>query len=129
MYAGWPFFRAMLSNMDMVLAKCDFGIASRYADLVTDAAVRDDIFAKLTEEHRLTLQHLFSITGHQVLLEDNPALTRSLRNRGPYIDPLNHLQVELLRRFRSGTDDSENRTRRALLITINGIAAGLRNSG
>jgi phosphoenolpyruvate carboxylase len=63
------------------------------------------------------------------LLEDNPALTRSLRNRGPYIDPLNHLQVELLRRFRSGTDDSENRTRRALLITINGIAAGLRNSG
>ncbi|HEX5464896.1 MAG TPA: phosphoenolpyruvate carboxylase [Burkholderiales bacterium] len=129
MYAGWPFFRAMLSNMDMVLAKCDFGIASRYADLVTDAAVRDAIFAKLTGEHRLTLQHLFDITGHKVLLEDNPALTRSLRNRGPYIDPLNHLQVELLRRFRSGADDSENRTRRALLITINGIAAGLRNSG
>lgn len=127
MYRHWPFFRTLLSNMDMVLAKCDLGIASRYAELVEDLELRKHIFSNIETEWRATVDHLLAITGHKELLEDNPALARSLRNRSPYIDPLNHLQVTLLRRFRRGEDDPV--VKRAILLTINGIAAGLRNSG
>ena len=127
MHARWPFFRTFLSNMDMVLAKSDLGVASRYADLHPDAALRTRIFGTIAREHALTLRHLFAITGHATLLEDNPTLARSIRNRFPYLDPLNHIQVELLRRIRAGQTDE--RTRRALHLTINGLAAGLRNSG
>ncbi|HWH49204.1 MAG TPA: phosphoenolpyruvate carboxylase [Burkholderiales bacterium] len=127
MYRNWPFFRTMLSNMDMLLAKSDISIASRYAELVTDAELRERIFSRILEEWHNTVRWLLAITGQRELLEANPALSRSLRNRSPYIDPLNHLQVELLRRHRSG--ETEERIRRAILLTINGIAAGLRNSG
>lgn len=127
MYREWPFFRSMLSNMDMLLAKSDASIASRYAELVADTALRDGIFGRIQAEWHQTVRHLLAITGQRELLESNPALSRSLRNRSPYIDPLNHLQVELLRRYRAGENDE--RTRRAILLTINGIAAGLRNSG
>ena len=127
MYREWPFFRTLLSNMDMLLAKSDLSIASRYAELVADAQLRDGIFGRIQAEWQLTVRHLLTITGQSELLESNPALSRSLRNRSPYIDPLNHLQVELLRRYRSGKD--HERTKRAILLTINGIAAGLRNSG
>ncbi|MEO8847212.1 MAG: phosphoenolpyruvate carboxylase, partial [Casimicrobiaceae bacterium] len=123
----WPFFRAFLSNMDMVLAKSDLAIASRHAELFDDVANRTRIFEAISAEHALTCRHLLAITGHSTLLADNPTLARSIRNRFPYIDPLNHLQIELLKRLRAGQND--DRTRRALHLTINGLAAGLRNSG
>ena len=127
MHAQWPFFRALLSNMDMVLAKSDIHIASRYAELVADTELRGRIFGLIQAEYHRTIGHLLAITGQRELLEHNPQLARSFRNRQPYIDPLNHLQVESLRRFRAGEQDEK--TRRAILLTINGIAAGLRNSG
>jgi phosphoenolpyruvate carboxylase len=127
MVREWPFFRALLSNMDMVLAKSDMSVASRYAELVPDAAVRGEIFARIQAEWERTVQALFAITGQRELLEANAALSRSFRNRSPYIDPLNHLQVELLRRWRAG--ETDDRVKRGILLTINGIAAGLRNSG
>jgi phosphoenolpyruvate carboxylase len=127
MYRDWPFFRTLLSNMDMLLAKSDISIASRYAELVTDGELRERIFSRIQDEWYLTVRWLLAITGQEELLEANPALSRSLRNRSPYIDPLNHLQVELLRRYRSG--ETQERIKRAILLTINGIAAGLRNSG
>jgi phosphoenolpyruvate carboxylase len=127
MYREWPFFSTLLSNMDMLLAKSDISIASRYAELVTDVELRESIFARIQDEWHRTVRYLLAITGQNDLLEANPALSRSLRNRSPYIDPLNHLQVELLRRYRAG--ETQERTRRAILLTINGIAAGLRNSG
>jgi phosphoenolpyruvate carboxylase len=127
MHAHWPYFRSLLSNMDMVLAKVDLAIGSRYAGLVGDAELRERIFTRIHLECDATLQALKAITGQQELLEDNPALRRSIHHRFPYLDPLNHLQVELLRRYRAG--DSDDRTERAILLSINGIAAGLRNSG
>ena len=113
--------------MDMVLAKTDMGIASRYAELMPDEALRDRIFDMIESEWQRTIKMLFAITGATCLLQENPTLARSLVNRTPYIDPLNHLQVSLLHRHRAGDDDE--RVRRAIHITINGIAAGLRNSG
>ncbi len=127
MHASWPFFRAMLSNLDMVLAKTDLGIATRYAELVRDQALRARILPLLTGEWRDTRRQLFAITQHNDCLSENPTLARSIRNRFPYLDPLNHLQVELLRRFRAG--DTDDRTLRAVHLTINGISAALRNSG
>jgi phosphoenolpyruvate carboxylase len=127
MYRNWPFFQALLSNMDMLLAKSDIHIASRYAELVVDEDLRNRIFGRIQSEMQLTVKQLLTITGQRELLESNPALARSFRNRSPYIDPLNHLQVEALRRFRAGEQD--DKVKRAILLTINGIAAGLRNSG
>jgi phosphoenolpyruvate carboxylase len=127
MHRDWPFFAMLLSNMDMVLAKTDLAIASRYAALVGDVHLRDAIFPRLVAEHGATVRNLLAIMGHERLLQANPLLARSIRNRFPYIDPLNHIQVELLRRYRAG--DHEDRTKRGIHLTINGIAAGLRNSG
>jgi phosphoenolpyruvate carboxylase len=127
MYREWPFFRSVLSNMDMVLAKSDLAIASRYAELVADAKLRERIFRRLSEEWQRTRKWLAAITGSQELLADNPTLARSIRARFPYLDPLNHVQVELLRRYRSG--DRDPRLLRGIHLTINGLAAGLRNSG
>jgi phosphoenolpyruvate carboxylase len=127
MHDRWPFFRSVLSNMAMVLAKTDLAIGSRYAELCPDAAAREAIFGRIADEHERTIRHLLAITGYTGLLDDNPILDRSIRNRFPYLDPLNHLQVELLRRYRGGQTDE--RTQRAIHLTINGLAAGLRNSG
>jgi phosphoenolpyruvate carboxylase len=127
MYERWPFFNTLLSNMDMVLAKSDIHIASRYAELVDDVELRDAIFGRIAAEHASTVAHLLAITRQTELLAANPLLARSFRNRVPYIDPLNHLQVEALRRYRAGQID--DRVKRAILLTTNGIAAGLRNSG
>ena len=131
MYRSWPFFRTLLSNMDMVLAKSDLGIASRYAELVADRELRSRIFGQLSGEWELTRRHLLAIEEEDDFLADNPVLKRSLRNRFPYMDPLNHLQVELLRRHRAGLlhEQQDERGRRGIHITINGVAAGLRNSG
>lgn len=127
MHHEWGFFRTLLSNMDMVLAKTDLAIAARYAELVTDPALRAAIFPRLKAEWQATIDALLAISGQQRLLEDNPLLARSIRNRFPYLDPLNHLQIELIRRLRAGNADE--RVKRAIHLTINGIAAGLRNSG
>jgi phosphoenolpyruvate carboxylase len=123
----WLFFRTLLANMSMVLAKTDIAIASRYAELVPDVALREAVFGRIVEEHRVTLAQVAAIMGHPDLLVEHPRLARSIRNRFPYLDPLNHLQIELLRRYRAGTIDE--RSRRAIHLTINGLAAGLRNSG
>jgi phosphoenolpyruvate carboxylase len=127
MNAHWAFFRGLLSNMDMVLSKTDMGIASRYAELVPDEALRSRIFGAIEAEWQRTIDMLFAITGATSLLQENPTLARSLTTRTPYIDPLNHLQVALLHRHRAGDDDVL--VKRAIHLTINGIAAGLRNSG
>jgi phosphoenolpyruvate carboxylase len=127
MHARWPFFQAMLSNMEMVLAKSNISIASRYADLVQDAGLRKSIFGQLRSEWQLSIDMLLEITKRTALLENYPLLARSIQNRFPYLDPLNHLQVELLRRHRGG--DEDERVVEGIRLTINGIASGLRNSG
>jgi phosphoenolpyruvate carboxylase len=127
MHERWPFFRAMLSNLDMVLAKTDLGIAGRYADLVSNRELKTRIFGSIEKEWHAAREQLFAITGATEFLADNPTLARSIRNRFAYLDPLNHIQVELLRRYRGG--DQDERTVRAIHLTINGIAAALRNSG
>ncbi|SAK40085.1 phosphoenolpyruvate carboxylase [Caballeronia temeraria] len=127
MHKTWPFFKNLLSNMDMVLAKTDLAVASRYAQLVTDKKLRKTVFDKIVAEHERTSNVLAEITGKGERLSDNPLLARSIKNRFPYLDPLNHLQVELLKRHRAG--DQNVRLRRGIHLTINGIAAGLRNTG
>jgi phosphoenolpyruvate carboxylase len=127
MYRQWPFFRALLSNMDMVLAKSDLALASRYAELVGDARLRKRVFALIEAEWHRTVDALQQITGERQRLASNPSLQRSIRHRFPYIDPLHHLQVELVRRHREGKLDE--RARRGIHLSINGIAAGLRNTG
>lgn len=127
MYKEWPFFRTLLSNMDMALAKSDLALASRYSELVPDVKLRKKIFGAIETEWNKTVDALNLVTGEKVRLAKNPALARSIRNRFPYIDPLHHLQVELVRRYRAGKHDE--RVQRGIHIAINGIAAGLRNTG
>jgi len=127
MYKEWRFFRALLSNMDMVLAKSDIAIASRYAALVGDTELRSSVFSRLRAEWQETIELLLEIMEHEALLADNPLLARSIRHRFPYLDPLNHMQLELLKRYRGG--DSDTAVVEGIHLTINGIAAGLRNSG
>lgn len=123
----WPFFRTLISNMDMVLAKADLGIARRYADLLPDQELASQIFGRIEAEWRGTVAALEAITGQGGHLGDSPALARQLARRFAYISPLNHLQVELLRRWRAG--EINDKAQRGILISINGVAAGLRNSG
>ncbi|KAA0572806.1 phosphoenolpyruvate carboxylase [Azospirillum sp. B21] len=127
MHRDWGFFRTLLSNMDMVLSKSNIAIASRYAGLVSDPELRDAIFSRIRAEWQDCIEVLLAITEQSALLEKNPLLARSIRNRFPYLDPLNHVQVELLKRHR--TSDSGEQIARGIHLTINGIAAGLRNSG
>ena len=127
MYREWPFFRTLLSNMDMALAKSDLALASRYSELVPDVKLRKRIFGAIEVEWNKTVNALSLVTGEKVRLAKNPALARSIRNRFPYIDPLHHLQIELVRRYRAGKHDE--RVQRGIHIAINGIAAGLRNTG
>jgi phosphoenolpyruvate carboxylase len=127
LYRRWPFFRTVLSNMAQVLSKSDMGLAARYSELVEDEALRKRVFDKIADEHARTIRMHKLITGHDDLLADNPALARSVFNRFPYLEPLNHLQVELLRRYRSGDDDEL--VQRGILLTMSGLATALRNSG
>jgi phosphoenolpyruvate carboxylase len=127
LYREWPFFRTLLSNMDMVLAKSSIAIASRYAELVPDVALREKIFGRIRREWHSSIEMLLDIMGQERLLQGNPLLERSIRNRFPYLDPLNHVQVELLKEHRAQNPDEQ--VLRGIQITINGISAGLRNSG
>jgi len=132
MFKEWPFFATLLSNMDMVLAKTDLAIASRYAGLVADVALRERIFKRIAAEHGSTLRCLETITGATERLAGNPLLARSIQNRFAYLDPLNHLQVELIHRHRAVAGDPaqiDERVHRGIHLSINGVAAGLRNTG
>ena len=127
LYREWPFFRMLLSNMDMVLAKSSIAIASRYAELVPDVALREKIFGRIRSEWHSCIDLLLKIMQQERLLQSNPLLERSIRNRFPYLDPLNHVQVELLKEHRAQNPDEA--VLRGIQITINGVSAGLRNSG
>jgi phosphoenolpyruvate carboxylase len=127
MHRSWGWWRSVLSNMEMVLAKTDLEIAGRYAELVADVEHRARIFDLIVAEHARCRQVLLAITGAPHLLADAEELARSLRNRIPYLDPLNHLQVSLLRRWRAG--DRERAVQVGIQTTLNGLATGLRNSG
>jgi phosphoenolpyruvate carboxylase len=133
MYRAWPFFRSTLGLIEMALAKADADIAAHYDRFLVPADLQhlgEALRARLAG----AVDTMLTITRHKQLLEDNPVLRRSIDVRNPYVDPINLLQVELLRRLRSAeksdADEAETDSlRRALLVTINGIAAGMRNTG
>jgi len=132
MYEGWPFFRALLDNAEMSLLKADLGIAALYAELVSDHALAEALFARIRDEYERTREAVLLAIGHNELLDGAPLIQRSIHLRNPYVDPLNYLQVEMLRRLRrlSDPDGPEGEALRDVItITINGIAAGLRNTG
>jgi phosphoenolpyruvate carboxylase len=127
MAEAWPFFQATLANMEMVLAKSDMAIAARYAALVEDQSLAKDLFGRIRDDWQATHDAFLSVTRQTRLLEKNPALDTSIRLRLPYIEPLNLLQVELLKRHRAGESDA--RVREGIELSINAIATALRNSG
>jgi phosphoenolpyruvate carboxylase len=127
MHDAWPFFRATLDNLEMVLSKSDMNIAARYASLVPDRELADAVFSRIRETWSMTHERLLTITGQSRLLERHPTLDASIRHRLPYIEPLNLLQVELLKRHRAGETDP--RVREGIQLSINAIATALRNSG
>ncbi len=132
MYAGWPFFRALLDNAEMSLLKADLGIAALYSDLVPDRQLATTVFAAVTQEYTRTRESILETTGHAELMDGDPVIQRSVQLRNPYVDPLNYLQVEMLRRLRALPDPDgteAERLREVIVLTVNGIAAGLRNTG
>ena len=140
MYRQWPFFQTTLDNAQQSLTKADMGIASLYATLVEDEAIRRRVFAIIRDEFDRTCRAIFQITGQTALLDNEPVLQKSIRLRNPYVDPLNYIQVEMIRRLRAlrrnsaqtgeaATDSEEAALRRVIELTINGVSAGLRNTG
>jgi len=127
MVAAWPFFRTTLDNMEMVLAKSDMEIARRYASLVQDRSLAETLFGRIHSAWKTTHDCLLGVTGQSRLLDKNPALDASIRLRLPYVEPLNLLQVELLKRHRAGENDA--RVREGIHLSINAVATALRNSG
>ncbi|MBE9524122.1 MAG: phosphoenolpyruvate carboxylase [Chloroflexi bacterium] len=131
MYAEWPFFRALLDNTEMSLRKADMGIAELYVSLASDTVFAQQTFATIKAEYNQTLEMLLTITGYESLMQNEPRIQRSIDLRNPYIDPLNYIQVEILRRLRQLPDESEDAQvlRETMILTVNGIAAGLKNTG
>jgi len=131
MYAGWPFFKTLLDNAESSLLKADMGIAALYAELVPDQELGQGLFANILEEYNRTRDMLLSISGHRELMENEPVTMEAVRLRNPYVDPLNYIQIEVLRRLRSlpESDPETEALREAMVLTINGIAAGLKNTG
>lgn len=137
MYREWSFFRTMIDNAQQSLAKADMGIASLYATLVEDEALRERIFTQIKAEFDRTCEAVLTITGQSAILDNEPVLQSSIRLRNPYVDPLNYIQVEMLHRLRalqranpSGSHAEEIKVlRRVVELTINGVSAGLRNTG
>ena len=127
MMSGFPFFASLIRSVEIAMAKADFAIARLYADLVADSAMRDRVFGMLRDEFERTRRVILGVTGQQELLEKNPVLSRSVRLRNPYVDPLSLVQVDLLRRKRAGISDPS--LDYAIGATMNGIAAGLHNTG
>ncbi|WP_127508611.1 phosphoenolpyruvate carboxylase [Paenibacillus humicus] len=128
MYKDFPFFRSLVDNLQMAMAKADLIIAREYAGMIQNDGVRDRIFRLVEEEYALTLKFILDITGQKDLLDNVPVIQESIRLRNPYVDPLSYLQVELLTELRQEEGDNAHLLREVLL-TINGIAAGLRNTG
>ncbi len=130
MYREWLFFTTLIDNAQMILSKADMRIARSYADLVSDRALSERIFEKITDEHDRTVRLILQVTGQNELLSNTPILQLSIDRRNPYIDPLSAIQVELLRRLRATPEDASTaELREAVLLSINGIAAGLKNTG
>jgi phosphoenolpyruvate carboxylase len=129
MYAEWPWWRAIVDNCHMTLAKSDMRIARRYASLVTDDGVRDRVFGMVRDEHATTCRAILALVDRDELLADKPYLRRSIHLRNPYIDPMHYIQVRLLREIRAAGSDARAALEHPLLLTVSGIAAGLRNTG
>jgi phosphoenolpyruvate carboxylase len=132
MYAGWPFFKTLLINTEMSLLKADMEISALYVDLVPDKKLANEIFSSIRAEYDRTREAVLSISGHSTLLELEPATRHAVQLRNPYVDPLNYIQVETLRRLRAlpNQDSAEAESlHEVMAITINGIASGLRNTG
>jgi len=132
MYREWPFFRNLLDNSQVSMAQADMGIARLYADLVEDDHVRELIFGQVSAAFTQTRDAILQVTGHRQLLDHDPVLQRAVRQRNPYIDPLNFIQVSLLRRLRALPDQDSAEAedlRNTIFLTINGIASGLKNTG
>lgn len=132
MYIGWPFFRALLDNAEMSLLKADLGIAALYSDLVPDRALATTVWDAVAAEYGQTREAILRVSGHAELMDADPVIQRSVGLRNPYVDPLNYLQIEMLRRLRALEDqdgEEAERCRDVIVLTINGIAAGLRNTG
>ena len=131
MYRDWPFFNTLIQNVEMDLAKADMGIAAQYADLVMDAALREWILSAIRAEHERACAYVCTITGQRYLLESNPVMRRSIDRRNPYVDPLNFIQVALLRQLRALPPDTPEyeAVLQAVMLTVNGIAAGMKTTG
>jgi phosphoenolpyruvate carboxylase len=132
MYQEWPFFCSVIDNAQVALIQADMGIARLYAGLVEDAAVRGRIFGEIERAYHQTCDSILQVTGQRQLLDNDPVLQRSVRQRNPYVDPLNFIQVSLLRRLRALSDqegEQAQKLRETIFLTINGIASGLKNTG
>lgn len=131
MYEKFPFFRSLIDNLQMALAKADLTIAKEYADMISDSTIRDRIFTQIENEYKLTSDMILSITGQDEILDNVPVIQESIRLRNPYVDPLSYMQVQLLTELRElrAKDEDDPELLREVLLTINGIAAGLRNTG
>lgn len=128
MYREWPFFRALIDNAQLSMRQADMGIAEVYSSLAEDG-VRDGVFPAILVEYRRTERCILELTGQADLLENEPWLQRSIHLRNPYIDPMNYLQVALLRRWRDAQGAEADALRETVLLSVNGVAAGLRNTG
>jgi phosphoenolpyruvate carboxylase len=131
MYQEWPFFQTMIANAQLTMCKADMSIATVYAGLVEDAAIRERVLARILEEFHLAEKAVLAATGQKVVLENEPVLARSIKLRNPYVDPLNYLQVEMIKRRRDPKlkKADEAGVRSVLELTVNGIAGGLKNTG
>jgi phosphoenolpyruvate carboxylase len=129
MYIGWPFFKTLLDNAETSLLKADMGIAAIYAELVLDHELGQTLFDTIQTEYERTCAAVLSISGHLHLMDSEPVTQNAVRLRNPYVDPLNYLQVEILRRLRCNNGPEAESLREAIILTINGIAAGLKNTG
>jgi phosphoenolpyruvate carboxylase len=132
MYEGWPFFQAILDNAEMSLLKADMDIAALYSALVPDQTLARSVFDRIRFEYDRTVEAILNATGHTELMDSDPVIQRSIHLRNPYVDPLNYLQIEMLRRLRALPDQQGGEAealREVIVLTINGVAAGLRNTG
>ncbi len=131
MNSNWPYFKAMLNNTQMALLKADMSTAKEYSELCEDKETEERVFGMIYDEYIKTVSNIFAITGNEELLSDTPSLAISLRRRDPYLDPLSHIQILMLKRYRSEdlTEDEQSAWLNPLLRTISAVAAGMRNTG